>query len=653
MAGSVFGRIISGAVGGEEESSVDAPFPPQFVMDRLGAVIVSPETAGTTERARTTMGAVWGADGALINLPVGVQPVKGGRQIDNRVIHPRTFASELSNDGWQYNDPSAFIHTPAAIADRHGNANAAATIEVTTLASPTASLETRVFHGPDQLWLDTVVNGIWLIGLEGTTDWCINFYDGTHHRLNLTLTDEWEWYALANEKTASATGCFFYAVDTRNGNMNSGTFKAGIDFCTSEVTTGRPNQAPSEFIDSGTDYGFGRDGFKWSLFENGNTMSGDKVIEGEGKPIVPAPSMQFLPDAIAVTDEPRTMASWTRNAVNKTTGQPGFAGFPESVLMASPGGIGSPYFSRPFDAVIGDVFEGVAVVKSSTRPVLHVTAYSQAFPVGYYVNFILDGEGSIGLTNYPAGTEGSAKIKKLADGGYECTFSITATVTGEGNMAYIPSPWNQGQQFISYDGSSGNGLLFAYVAMVRNRVASPPIPRSAVLYNRTADLITLADSNQWVNDSESVWLIELEFGMALTESSLIDFISLGAGSSPVQHIALADGFDTSYPGGGPAGVGPGVITDAPVLVAVVHSSVNNFLVIGVYKAGLDTWEWGSSTNVSGYDLAPMAELGASLDSEYSQSGLVAYDGIPPGVTTVEEAQTWIEANAQCAIRGCY
>ena len=640
-------RIVDRGAGAVDPS--DASFDPQFVMNSIGAVTTAPELLGPVTSTRTTVGGVWGADGAYINLPAGVQPVKGGRYIENRIMLPRTFEDEDSIIGWEYTDPGAFTYTPAAIADRHGNANASATIEVTTGADPTACIDTRVLDSTEGIWLDTIVIGIWLIGLDGTTVWNINFWDGfVHHQVNLTLTDEWQWYAISNEKTSGDVGCYFFPVDTRAGNMNNGTFKAGIDFCTAEVTTGRPNQAPSEFIDSSTDYGCGRDGVKWSAYENGNTISGNKVIEGDGRPILPPPAMQFLPDAIAVTDEPRTMASWTRNAVNKTTGQAGFAGFPESVLMASPGGVGSPYFARPFDAVIGDVFEGIAVVKSSTRPVLHVTAYSQAFPAGYYVNFILDGEGSIGLTNYPAGTFGSAKIKKLADGGYECTFSITATATGEGNIAYIPSPWNQGQQFISYDGSSGNGLLFAYVATVRNRVASPPIPRSAALYHRTADSMTLGNADQWVNAGENVWLMGLEFGTTLSDDIFGEFIRLGTDSSPVYHSSGQEGLGTADPGQGAASIGGGIITDAPVLVAVVHSTSNDFAVMGIYAAGLDRWTWQVLTGVADYDVQAVAELAASFGAEYRQSGLIIYDGIPPGVTTSAEAQAWIAGNAKIA-----
>ena len=254
------------------------PYKPIYRINNKGKQ-KKPAPSAATTNTRSTISTCFDHEGVVVEGLATESMLEGGRREQTRTQKPRDF-SQAATDilGWRHQGNDTITLEANAEPDRYGIEGMADTIEVTTDASPDTLMNHRVLLAGHVMAGSDWNISFWIKGLNGTTNWTININDGTHNRVDLNITSEWVRYSM-NITGISSTRLAIYCLDTRSGHMDSGTYKAAIDFAMDSNVSGRSNKSPPEFIDIGIDYGSGVNGVRWYDSVNENVVINNVVYE--------------------------------------------------------------------------------------------------------------------------------------------------------------------------------------------------------------------------------------------------------------------------------------------------------------------------------------------------------------------------------------
>jgi len=142
----------------------------------------------------------------------------GARRVHNRIKKSDDLSDVGVKNGWGYLGNDTIVFTP----------NSELRLNGVDLAVPSSFILSNTLPESVNNTPLTVIVKLWIKGLNGTTDWAINIYDGSHNRKSLTITNQWELYTVTVTTDGTGDAVNAYLLDTRNGNMVSGTYKAAI-----------------------------------------------------------------------------------------------------------------------------------------------------------------------------------------------------------------------------------------------------------------------------------------------------------------------------------------------------------------------------------------------------------------------------------------
>ena len=623
---------------------VGGEYSPVFEIDNLG-IATEPTAAALKTNTRTSAATAFDHEGVLVTGEPYEIMLKGGRRERNSLLPAvvRDFSNAgSSSTGWLY-QYAGITYSANAETDKDGNLNSADTIEVVTGASPLAYINTVVFSGGSGNEGTDWTAGVWLKGLNGTTKWTLNWFDGTHRRLDLTLTSEWKWYPLSVSDNSNAL-TYFYAVDTRSGHMDSGTFKVAIDFAMAQNVTGRSNKSPSEWLDPGVDYGYGVNGVCWYDTTNGNSVTGNVVTEAAGADIYPVPQPQQLPartnavvnntfsEIASATDfdDWTESVSGTSTATQETSDLP--AGYLTGLRLDVDGSKSNVYLGQVQRLSVGA--GGVATLSAQIK-----AASANGFKFGVRAD---DGAGgSIEYLN-AAGSAWQAGVVEFAPSDLPTSwahweYTLPATNTGRTHV-YLRT--------VVRNGSANETHRITGLQLEPGTEATPTIITTTAAVARAKDEIQIADFDTWANATEGVSIVAITDAADWSESSESDYLYGGASAKFAYRAALADGL-SAYDGTGTTTIENGHTPDAEVLVATIWSATLNKLVLGYTPDGGTTWHWDPTPAAfSALTLSTVLTLGKTISEPYTMRGATMFDGLPPGSdATLGDVQDWVEGIA--------
>ena len=380
--------------------------------------------------------------------------------------------------------------------------------------------------------------------------------------------------------------------------------------------------------------------------ENGNTVVNNGLVEADGADIALAPAPQVLMQAQRTNQLIKSNdiddVAWTKNELDPTPGQTGFAGFPQSVALVPSTVVAGHYFLQNSNVISGTSYAYMAVVKPNGYTVLQV-AESTGFGLGYS-NFILTGAGSIGNEG---GSSQDASITALPGGEYLITYIADALTTLSGRLLTVVLDSDYSGRLPSYAGDGTSGVLVAHIGMEAGTTSTSPIKTDTAAVTRDIDTLELTDWDSIAPNDEG--LIIFATTSPETLSSILDEELITSGTSEYIYRNSNDNGFSSSNGATTTNVNSGGDADVESIVAVIWSVKLDTYCIGYYHS-LGTFLWDlSPAQFGGFTPGTALNIIQTIRATRTIRSLLVYEDWPPATGSLADVQTWVTLNAQAEI----
>ena len=240
----------------------------------------------TATFTRATTAYVEDFEGLLKPVLSGEARFKGARRVQNYVTTP-----DLSDDAWSKENGGAGSTPPAityGLTDPK-EGTTACRVQLNRGAGNTNSDYSGVYF---RVAFSTTTPATSRIAIKSNTGepqtFTLKHSNSTD--VLLTATDEWQTYSITANLSTHDLEILSWGKNASSDNE----LDLLVAFPQLENVTGQSDQAPGEYVNSGTlsapYHGAGVDGVKWFTYENGNTVSSNVVTEATGPAISSANS---------------------------------------------------------------------------------------------------------------------------------------------------------------------------------------------------------------------------------------------------------------------------------------------------------------------------------------------------------------------------
>jgi len=319
------------------------------------------------------------------------------------------------------NAPPWVISSGTVSADTHVSPTGAQDADTITATTPSAAFCSETVTGVTSG--NPYTYSIFLRTVSGTGTWTLGWYDGAHHRTDVSVTEKWQRYTISF--TPSATSINVYCMDTRGLTCSLTSVVAwGAQLETGSTATPPITTTTAAVTTVGT-------AFNYVKYSTAPTTANGWLVYYVEEPVATTEVSGPIPGRDA------------RKIVAKVNSSSHFVACDNSASFTS-----------------GSVYTQTALLKAGEISKAQLTFASAAFGSNAWATFDLR-EGKV--VSY--GSAASGEIEYVNNGWYRCSITSPATVTTTTYSAYIVAcnDNNYNSRFPSYTGDGVSGFYLAHV----------------------------------------------------------------------------------------------------------------------------------------------------------------------------------------------